>query len=91
MFYSLAIPSVVEQLLKITNNSGNMGLHGIFLELYYKRNLFYISLFSLIGFYFLNYLYIGAILVFVSFCLFLQSYMKWKKVIEYILSFKKVE
>ena len=45
MFYSLAIPSVVEQLLKITNNSGNMGLHGIFLELYYKRNLFYISLF----------------------------------------------
>ena len=83
------IPSVVEQLLKITNNSGNMGLNGVFLELYYKRNLFYFSVFSLVGFYFLNCLYIGFIFVCIAFLLFFQSYTKWKSVMEYNFQIKK--
>lgn len=77
MFLFFLLPNFIEQLLRISNSAGNMALHGIFLELYYKRNLFYLSLLSLFFFY----IQLGVILVFVSFCLFLQSYIKWKKII----------
>lgn len=90
MFLFFFLPNFIEQLLRISNSTGNMALYGIFLELYNKRNLFYVSLFSLIFLYFYN-IQLGVILVFVSFCLFLQSYIKWKKIIDQNLSFKKVE
>ena len=86
MFYYFFIPNFIEKLLYITNNAGNMALHGICLELYYKRNLLYISLLSLFFFYF-YYLYIGIIFVSITFYSFLKSYMKWKNIIDCNLTF----
>ena len=81
MFYYYLLPNFIEKLLKECNNNGNMALYGVFLELYYKRNLFYISFLSL----FFN-IRIGLIFIFITFCLFLQSYMKWKNIIyKYII------
>jgi len=47
MFYYFLLPNFIEKLLQMCNNIGNIALHGMFLDLYYKHNLFYISLLSL--------------------------------------------
>jgi hypothetical protein len=89
MFYYFLLPNYIEQLLHISNSEGNMALHGVFLDIYNKRNFFYISLLSLPILYYYNNMRIGVISVFVTFCLFLQTYLKWKKIIDYNLTFKK--
>lgn len=84
MFYNYLLPNFIEQLLHITNNVGNIALNGIFLELYYKRNLFYFSLFVFFLCYILNfYYYIPLIFVFLSLNILARSYYKWKQVLEY--------
>jgi len=86
MFYYFLLPNFIENLLTISNNHGNMALHGVFLDLYNKRNLFYISLLSLFFFYF-NYIHIGVVFCSITFFLFFKSYMKWKNVIYCNLTF----
>ena len=86
MFYYFLLPNFIENLLTISNNHGNMALHGVFLHLYNKRNLFYISLLSLFFFYF-NYIHIGVVFCSITFFLFFKSYMKWKNVIYCNLTF----
>jgi hypothetical protein len=86
MFYYFLLPNFIEKLLTISNNHGNMALYGVFLDLYYKRNLFYISLLSLFFFYFF-YIHIGVVFCGITFYSFFQSYMKWKKVIYCNLTF----
>ena len=44
MFFILIIPGYLEYLIKNFNNCGNPALPGIFLRLYYNRNLFYFSI-----------------------------------------------
>lgn len=77
MLFTLIIPGNLEILYCEANNSGNMGFAGIFLELYYKRNLFYLS--------FLTYLffnaYIGLFITTFTLFLFIKSYYRWKKFI----------
>ena len=91
MFYLFLLPNFIEQLLRISNSAGNMALNGIFFDLYNKRNLFYVSLLSLPVVYYYNNIQLGVILIFVTFCLFLQTYIKWKKIIDQNLTCKKEE
>jgi hypothetical protein len=37
------IPSILESSLRIYDNYGNMGKYGLYLGLYYRRNILYIS------------------------------------------------
>jgi hypothetical protein len=83
MFYILLIPGFIEKLYRITNNNGNMALNGICLELYIKRNLFYLSLFVFfVCFIFKIYHHILSYFIFSSFILFFHSYLKWKQILQ---------
>lgn len=73
------IPFNAETALYQSSKCGNMGLNGIFLDIYYKRNLFYLSVPLLISSYFLRYFVFGMALSFFSFFLYLQSCNKWYK------------
>ena len=42
------MPGFIEQILSITCSMGNMGLHGIYLGLYYRRNFIWVSTFLLL-------------------------------------------
>jgi len=79
MFLFFIIPGILESYLHYYNITGNMGLHGVCLELFYKRNLFYFLLFTFLLCYIFNfYYYILLFFVFLSFVLFTTSYYKWK-------------
>jgi len=77
----LIIPTFLDNLLYQTNCSGNFGLHGVFLDIYIKRNLFYGSLFLLFIGYLYNYILYAIILVILSLFLFIKSINKWNDVL----------
>jgi hypothetical protein len=57
IFLSFLIYGNLEEYLEITNSSGNMGRHGLFLGFYYKRNTIYFSIgLSVIGWYYYSYI-----------------------------------
>ena len=62
-------PFNIENLLTITSNQGNMGLNGLYLGIYIKRNLLYLSFLILL----LSYLFAHKYLLFLSFILFMFS------------------
>jgi len=71
MFVALIIPGNIELTLEYTNRIGNIAYHGIFLDLYNKRNLFYLS------FLLLFFSYYNLIFVFGFLYLFYSTYLKW--------------
>ena len=86
MFYILFIPGFIEELYRVFNNNGNMALCGVCLDLYNKRNLFYISLFVFLVCYIYKFYYhILLFFVFLFFILFANSYYKWKQVLQMYL------
>jgi len=80
MFLALIIPGNIEEILKITNRQGNMAWNGIFLDLYNKRNLFYLSLLLLF------FSYYNLIFVFGFLYLFYNTYNKWKPYFHFIIN-----
>jgi len=76
---SMLVPYIVEVYLRQTCCTGNMALNGVWLDIYYKRNTFYLSLIILFLSYILNYVYYGSILVFISLCLYINTCNKWYK------------
>jgi hypothetical protein len=81
LFIALLIPFNSEHLLEIYQGNGNMALYGVHLEIYYKRNLFYISVITLPLFYLFKYTYFGLLFLLLSFFLFLRSCYKWKEIL----------
>lgn len=73
------IPFNVETAIHESSKCGNMALNGVFLDIYYKRNLFYFTVPLLISSYFFKYFLFGLALSFFSFFLYLQSCNKWYK------------
>ena len=55
------IPNNIEKLIYSSICSENFGMNGICLDIYYKRNFFYFTLFILLLSYSFNYLYYGII------------------------------
>jgi hypothetical protein len=80
MSFYLAIPGNIESILNIQNNNGNMAIYGVFLDIYLKRNLLYLSLLLFIFFYFLNYFLFGLFIFLFSLCFYLYTCNKWKYV-----------
>jgi hypothetical protein len=71
------IPTILEKILRIQQNNGNMGLYGIYLDLYLTRNLFYISWCGLIILFYFQLTLFGLFL-FISFLIFfLYKINKW--------------
>ena len=77
----LLIPFNSEKLLTITERNSNIALYGIHLEIYYKRNLLYISSILFAICYLLKYAYYGLTFFLLSLLLFLNSCNKWKVVL----------
>jgi hypothetical protein len=82
MFLTLLFPGNIEYIISYFTNNGNMALTGIFLGLYYKRNLFYftiiISPFSFIY----NYMIYNLFFTLLSLFLFYNYYCEWKGAIK---------
>ena len=77
MKFTYLIPFYIEIILIDTSNNGNMGLHGLHLSLYKRRNLLYLSGFSLLISYICNLLPLG--LGFFIFALYHYfNYKLWK-------------
>jgi hypothetical protein len=81
LFILLLIPNNIEFLLQNENNNGNIVLHGIYLDIYYKRNLFYLSLLINILSYFLNLIIYGFFINILFLCLFIYTINKWSDII----------
>jgi hypothetical protein len=79
----LLIPGNVEVFLKSTNNCGNMGLNGVFLDIYNKRNLCYLSLITSLPSYLYNYTNYSILFVAFSFYLYFSCIKEWKNTIEH--------
>ncbi len=80
---SLLAPYYVEHYLQVTRNIGNMALHGIFLDIYNKRNLFYFSLTLLFIEYISNYTMYCLVLVLLSLIAFISCFNRWSNIIFY--------
>jgi hypothetical protein len=69
------IPTLLESVLKSYEACGNMGKYGLFLRLYYKRNVFYVSIvFSILFYKYINRFYLLTLNV-----LFLINYLAYVK------------
>jgi hypothetical protein len=79
----LISPLIIEHYLQVTQNTGNMGLHGAFLDIYKKRNLFYFSLSLLFVEYVINHTIYCMLLVLLSLIIFIKSCIRWSKIILY--------
>ena len=81
LFILLLIPNNIEFLLQNENNNENIVLHGIYLDIYYKRNLFYLSLLINTLSYFLNLIIYGFFINILFLCLFIYTINKWSDII----------
>jgi hypothetical protein len=73
----MLMPHNVEEYLYNSECIGNFGINGIWLDIYYKRNLFYFSLIILLLSYLLNYIYYGLFFCIFCFYLYVKSCNKW--------------
>lgn len=77
LYIPFLFPGYVEYILNEYQNCGNMGLYGVYLDVYYKRNLFYSS-FIISSFSFLfNFYLFGTFYFFISLYLFCKTLHKW--------------
>ena len=75
------IPFNIECCLTRTTRNGNMALNGIYLNIYNKRNLFYISLPLLYLSYIYNYTMYGLLLSLICFGMFFNACYTWHYVL----------
>ena len=82
LFLLLVLPFNVEFLLHSANSQGNMGLYGVYLEIYRSRNILYFSLLVLLlCSCFSKYIYYGLLAFIVSLYVFFKSVNNWKTII----------
>ena len=77
---SLLAPYYIEHYLEVTQNIGNMALHGVFLDIYNKRNILYFSLTLLFIEYINNHTIYCLLLVLLSLIAFINCSIRWSKI-----------
>jgi hypothetical protein len=77
----MLIPCNIEVYLYHSECIGNMGLYGVWLDIYIKRNLFYLSLFILLLNYLLNYTYYGLFFCIYALYLYVKTCNQWYDII----------
>jgi hypothetical protein len=77
----LLIPGYVELFLIQFENCGNMGLYGVFLDIYVKRNCLYFSTGVLLVSYLSNLFYCGLAFYLFSAFLLLTTYNEWSPIL----------
>jgi hypothetical protein len=73
----LLLPLSVENILQLYQNTGNMALHGVFTDIYNKRNIFYFSLILLLIEYINNHTLYSSLFVILSLINFINCCNKW--------------
>jgi hypothetical protein len=81
LFSIFTIPGNIESFLNYSNNNGNMGLHGVYLDIYHKRNLYYFSLIIFAISYFFKYTFYGFLINLLFLYFFLSIINKWCDII----------
>ena len=56
-YFFLALPGAAENMMQLSENSGNMGLMGVWWDIQIKRNVFYVTNVTSIVLAFYNYKY----------------------------------
>ena len=81
LFILLVLPFNMELLLHNANNQGNMGLYGVYLEIYRTRNILYFTLSLLFISFFYGYVNYALLAVIASLYVFLKVISKWKPIL----------
>ena len=83
LFFSLStillVPGYIEYILQLT--SDNMGLHGVYLEIYCKRNIFYTSLITTVPFYLFGRIYYGLLFLALTIFIYFKACYHWREII----------
>lgn len=77
----LFLPFNVEVLLNDASMKGNMGLHGVYLEIYKTRNILYFSTLCMFISWFNKYVFAGTLVFIISLYVFLKSVRRWKTIL----------
>ena len=77
----LVYPYNIEAIIDYYSNQGNLGLVNVYLMLYKKRNILYISLFSLIPLYFFSHLMCGILVFTISLYSFFYECNQWENIL----------
>ena len=75
------IPGNIEKFMKESENNGNIAINGVCLDIYYKRNLFYFSLFLLISSIIYKIIYLISFSIFITIItcyIYYNTCNKWK-------------
>jgi len=75
--FILCIPGNIEKIMHICQANGNMGLYGLWWDIYNKRNFLYLSLGIFLLFYWWNYWYSGLVIILFGLLLFIKTLMNW--------------
>lgn len=77
-FLFLIFPSIINSLLQTQLNEGNMGLYGVFLDLYRSRNIFYFCGVLTVMLVYYSYPLIGLFFVLFGFINYGLALDRWK-------------
>jgi len=78
----LLIPSILDYYLQKSEDCGNMGLYGLFLEIYRLRNIVYLSLLALPISYFYNFFLLGSGIFLCSLGLYIKTIYSWRHILQ---------
>jgi hypothetical protein len=73
---------MLENCLQRAENCGNMGLYGVFLEIYRSRNIVYLTLLILPVSYFYNFFILGLGMFLYSLGLYIKNIYTWRQIIK---------
>jgi len=74
-------PFTIEMMLRETSNNGNMGMHGVYLDIYNKRNWLYLSWALLCLSYPCNYTNCGLLFSGLTLTLYTSTIYKWRHIL----------
>ena len=81
MLLYFLMPGHLEYLLESANNQGNMGIHGVYSDIYIKRNALYCSPIYVIATHYCGYPLYGILVFIAILASFVYTCNKWKDVI----------
>jgi len=83
MLLMFSLPGTLENLMETSSSYGNMGLHGVYRDIYIKRNVLYTSPIVIVVSYHYGYTLLGLLLYLSFYSSFIYTCYKWKDIVMY--------
>jgi hypothetical protein len=79
--FFLALPGAAENMMQLSENSGNMGLMGVWWDIQIKRNVFYVTNVTSIVLAFYNYKYCAIFTFLYGSFIFINTCRRWRHIV----------